>query len=397
MNSPFEDAPPEIEGPEGARVTIAGRTYDWFRSNGYLGLSSHPEVLAAACAATLRYGLRLRDKRPVGVHPCLLDLERNAARFFDVDAVALSGSGYSSAAVLLAALGDDHDIVFADAEAHYSGMDAAAMSGKPIVTFAHREPGDLEAKLRDVLRPGDRPLVLTDAMFGATGALAPVPEYVEILQPFEGALLCLDEAHTFGVLGDHGRGAREHFGIKSEGGVTVHSFGTLSKAFGAFGGILPGTRALIKKARDRSRVLRGGSRPPPGIVAAAAKAFEILSRTDSAAPNAPPALGNAGSTPLALDLRRRLADNVRALRTGLSRAGLGVDAASPAPIVSIDRRGGLRMADVCRALFEEGIAVLHMEGGYSGVPEGGALVMAVFATHEAEQIERLIDALRRRA
>src|SRR4051794_34859715 len=99
-------APPEFETPEGPRVTIAGKPYDWFRGNGYLGLHHHPEVIGAAVDATLRYGLKLRDRRVVGCHPCLPELERRAGLFFGTEAVACLGSGYAAAGALLAGLDD---------------------------------------------------------------------------------------------------------------------------------------------------------------------------------------------------------------------------------------------------------------------------------------------------
>jgi 8-amino-7-oxononanoate synthase len=365
---------PAFETPEGPRVTIAGRAYDWFRGNGYLGLFGDREVLRAACEATLRYGMKLRDKRAIGCHPCLLELERQALRFFGSEGVAYYGSGYAGGAIMAAALADLVDVAFVDEEAHYGVFDGLVLTGKPIVRFAHRDPDDLARRLRAHLGAGQRPLLMSDGIFPITGAIAPVPEYWSALAPYEGALLCLDDAHAYGVLGARGRGTLEHFDLAGE---PRYSFGTMSKAFGAFGGILAGSVALIERVQATNGVMRGASKPPPGAVAAAAKALEIVNERP--------------------ELRRRLGENVAHTRAGLAAMGLDVDARSPSPILSIGAASGLRFAELERALFvDEGIAVLHVERGYTGIPRGGVLVITIFANHEPAQLDRLLDALRRR-
>jgi glycine C-acetyltransferase/8-amino-7-oxononanoate synthase len=134
------DDPPAIETAEGPRVTIAGREVDWFRGNSYLGLQAHPEVLRAACEATLRYGLKLRDRRPGGCHPCVPEWERAANAFFGCEAAVLLGSGYAGGAVVAAALAEDFEVAFVDAQSHANVWDGLAAAGRRAVPFAHREP-----------------------------------------------------------------------------------------------------------------------------------------------------------------------------------------------------------------------------------------------------------------
>jgi glycine C-acetyltransferase/8-amino-7-oxononanoate synthase len=365
---------PAIETPEGARVCIDGTPYDWFRGNGYLGLYGNQEILQACCDATLRYGMKLRGKRAVGCHPCLLELERNACRFFGAEAVVYFNSGYAGNAVLLAALRDDCDLVCIDREAHFSIVDAAHACGKPLYRFAHRDPEDLRRLLARQVQPGQRPLVMSDAIFPISGRLAPVPEYWQVLDKYDHGLLCLDDAHGAGVLGANGRGALEYFGLQ---GPRRYSCTTMSKAFGTYGGLIASDARTIQRINTRSGVCRGASPPPPGVTAASAKAFEIAIREP--------------------EIRHTLARNVSQVRQGLHDLGLDVDIDSPSPIICLARlRHHPHPDTLCRTLFaREHIAVLYMQQGYPGLPPDGALLLTVFASHAPAQIARLLDAFRR--
>lgn len=366
------DDPPAIETPEGPRVTIAGRAYDWYRGNSYLGLQAHPDVLRAACDATLRYGLKLRDRRPAGCHPCVPEWERAANAFFGSEAAVLLGSGYAGGAVVAAALAEDFEAAFVDAQSHANVWDGLAAAGRRAVPFAHRDPQALADALAAHLRPGERPLVVSDGMFPVTGALAPAPAYLDVLRGYDGALLCLDDAHAYGVLGPDGRGTLDHFGLD---GPRVLSYGTMSKAFGAAGGIVPGSAELRGKIERRSAAYASTTKPPPGVVAAGAAALRI-----------------AREQP---ELRARLGTHVARVRGALRGWGLPLDD-GPSPIVCLDGRTGLDFGAVARRMFDaERIAVLHMAGGYANVPAGGCLVFTLTAVHEDEQVERLLDALHR--
>jgi glycine C-acetyltransferase/8-amino-7-oxononanoate synthase len=365
--------PPAIEGPEAPRVVIDGTPYDWFRGSGYLGLQHHPDVMRAACDATLRYGLRLRDRRAAGCHPCLLEWERAANAFFDCRAAVLLGSGYAGGTVVASALAGDVDVAFVDEQSHPNLADGLAAAGLPVVAFGHRDPDALNAALAARTRSGERPLVASDAVFPITGALAPAAAYVELLRDYEGAILCLDDAHGYGVLGPNGRGTLEHLGLHGEGLV---SYGTMSKALGTGGGVIPCSEGLRDRIERRSAASRAMSKPSPGVVAAGARALEI-----------------ARTRP---GLRARLAELVARVRRALRSFGVQVED-SPAPIFCIPQEPGLDCGAVARHLHErERIAVLHAtDGGYPNVPAGGCLAFTVSARHEDEQIDRLLAALRR--
>jgi len=363
---------PLFETPVGPRPTIAGMVYDYFCGCGYLGFYGHPAMIEAACEATRRYGLRLAGPGTGACHPPLIEFQRNATRFFETEEATYFSSGYAGNAMLAAALRDRFDAVFVDAQAHHSVVEGALLQQKPLVRFAHCDSEDLERQIQKHLGAGRRPLVMTDGMFPITGAIPPLRDYWKALENWEDALLCVDDAHAVGVLGEKGQGSLEYFGLKGE---RRYACGTMSKAFGSFGGVIAGSRELRDAIRARSTVFHGAGDPPPACAAAAAKALEIVLTQP--------------------EIRRSLADNVSRLRKGLSAIGLPVEPDHPAPIIAIDRRSGLDLERVCRRLRDETSILLRYVKEYPSTPEGGAIRIAVFANHTPEQIERLIDAVRR--
>ncbi len=365
------DPLPVFESHEGPTAVINGKTYDWFRSNGYLGLHTHPDVITASIEATRRYGLRTRPSRAIGSHPPVTELYREACQFFDCEAVALVGSGYAAAAALIAGLQHDFDVAFIDGETHYSLVDALKLTAKTTIRFRHRDPEDLRKRL-DTLRPGQRPLVATDGLFPVSGSLAPLPEYCDILKSFSDGTLCVDDSHGLGTIGTNGRGSFEFFHLTGERNFTCS---TLNKAIGASGGIIPGSQALVRKIQTQSCVAKASSLPSPGMIAAAALALKLCRQDPS--------------------IRQRLAKNIRRVRLGLHRMGLAIDVDSPSPILCLDQRNKLNFQAIEQILFQKfRIAVLAVSGDYPSTPQGGALTWTVFANHTDTQIDRLLTALK---
>ena len=174
------------------------------------------------------------------------------------------------------------------------------------------------------------------------------------------------------MLGPDGRGTLDHFGLQGPGRL---AYGTLSKAFGAAGGVIPADAGLRGRIEQRSAAYAYTTKPPPGVVAAGAAALRI-----------------ARAQP---ELRARLAAHVARVRGALRGWGLPLDD-GPSPILCVDGRSGVGGATVARRLFDEDrIAVLHMAGGYANVPPGGALVFTLSAAHDDGQVEHLLHALRR--
>jgi glycine C-acetyltransferase/8-amino-7-oxononanoate synthase len=355
-----------LDSAPGPEVEIGGRRFLYFGGTGYLGIQGRPELADAADAAMRRYGLHPATSRlGYGNPPPLLEAEAEAAAFFGTEAAWLLPSGWTGASILLDAHRGRNDRIFVDRDAHFALRDAARLSGRPTVEFDHRDADALRARI------DPRPVVLTDGVFPVSGQLAPLRAYLEVLGGHDRALLLVDDAHGFGVLGEAGRGSVELAGAEAD--ARVLWTGTASKALGGYGGLLPGSAERIEGLRAASRWFEG-STPPPVPVAAATAAALRIARTEPG-------------------LRRRLAARVAALRAGMRGLGLAVEDL-PTPIVPLVPGPAAAMRKLAEALREDGVLVPYLPR-YAGLGADGALRLAVFATHEPEHIERLCDALRR--
>ena len=401
-----------MESPPGVEAIIDGRRYLYFGGTAYLGLQGHPEVIRAGCEAMQRYGVGSATTRAwFGNTPPVLDVERLAARFFGAEDAFYYASGFMSNHVLLGALCEMVDKVFVEERSHYSLIEAVNVMRLPAFRFAHRDPESLRAALKSQLQPKERPLVVSDGVFPVLGTIAPVTRYMRVLAEYPGSVLAIDDSHAVGVLGEHGRGTYDYKGLLTSGGNTLSATasqlavddasstigdsptvsgdspttttaptgvkllfcGTLSKALGGFGGIIPGSREFIGWLKSRSHYFDGASGPAVPVAAASAKALELVMAEPT--------------------LRERLAENVRLAKAGLRWLGFATDE-TPVPIIGLRVGTGENMARIQRELAARGIMIAHA-ASYSGTGPGGVLRIAVFATHTHDMIERLIETLRK--
>jgi 8-amino-7-oxononanoate synthase len=360
---------PEMGSPPGAETVIDGRRYLYFGGTGYFGLHGHPSVVRAGIRAFQAYGTHSATSRAgFGSNPALLDVEARLRAFFHEDEAAYFGSGYLGSLVLVQALAERHDAVFVDENAHFCIRDSASSSGKPVIQFRHRDPDDLRKKLKTRLKAGQRPLLLTDGVFPIFGRIAPVEDYAKVMAAYDG-LIGLDDAHGVGVLGAHGRGTFEHFGVR---GPRLHFTGTLSKAFGGHGGFVVGKKRLIGRIRAAVGAYVGSTPTPTPIAAATARGIDILFRHP--------------------EMRDRLRRNTLSLKKGLRSLGIDTED-TPVPIVAWSLRTEKQMRGVQKDLMRRGIAVPYLK--YMGAPAAGVLRLTVFSTHTAGQIQRLLEELAR--
>jgi 7-keto-8-aminopelargonate synthetase-like enzyme len=369
-----------MQSPPGAETVIDGRRYLYFAGTAYLGLQGHPEVIRAACEATQRYGIGSATNRAwFGTTPPLLEVERRAAELFAAEDAFYYVSGYVGHPILLAALAEQFDALFLDQLAHYSAREAVRLAGLPVHEFGHRDPAALAESLRTKLPRGGRPLTVSDGVFPVVGTIAPVAEYCEILANYPGSALSIDDAHALAVLGPRGRGTFEHAGLLQQRGVNgepgdcpqLFLCGTLSKAVGGFGGIIPGSRAFIARLKAASHYYDGASAVPVPAAAGTARALELIQADPG--------------------LRTRLWENVAAVKQGLRRLGLAADD-TPVPIVCLTMGTAEDMQRVQQELMRRGIVVAYADR-YSGVGPTGALRLAIFATHTQAMIAQLLDTL----
>lgn len=370
------EMPHLIQSQSGPETLIDDVRYLYFGGTSYLGLQTRPEVIEAGCSALREFGLHTGTSRAgFGTSRPLLEVESQAAAFFGTDAAFYFSSGYVSNHIMVSALAKDIDTVIVDDGSHFCVQEAAMMSGKEVVTFAHRDPEDLAR----VVDGRGRVLIMADAVGPSAGTVAPVMSYLSVLSRCAGATLLLDDAHGFGVLGRNGRGLVDSLGLWQHvnggdpaDGVRLCVCGTLAKALGGFGGIIPGTTEFIERVRTASHYFDGASPQPPAVTAAAARALQIV----MAEP----------------ELRAKLRANTLRLRDGLRAMDLEVPDTETAHF-GVTLANADRMRSVHLDLKSRGILVPYVPA-YSGIPAEGVLRIAVFATHSSEQIDQLLDVLR---
>ena len=357
-----------METPPGAEVIINGRRCLYFGGTGYFGLQGHPEVIEAGIKAFRQYGLHIATSRTgFGHNPVLLEVERKIADFFGTEEAIYLPSGYLSNLILVQGLSHLYEKIFMDETAHFSIRDAVYSAQKPVFVFRHRDPEDLRARIRAELKAGERPMVISDGLFPTFGVLAPVREYARIVEEFDG-LLCLDDAHAVGILGPQGRGTYDYFGLQ---GRHLFMGATLSKAFGGYGGFVPGNREFLEKVRTSVAVYSGATPVPTPVAAATSKAIELVARHP--------------------EWREKLRQNVAYLKSGLRRLGLAVDD-SPVPIAAWTMKTAEEMKKIQQELFHRGIAIAYLK--YVGAPAGGVLRVSIFSTHTQEHLDRLLTELK---
>src|SRR5438067_9398897 len=265
----------EIGSAQGPENEITGRRLINFSSNDYLGLANDSRLREAAVAAIKEFGVGAGASRLVsGTQSPHVSLESVIAKWKGTEAALCFSSGYAAALGTIPALVASNDIILLDKLCHASLIDGAKLSGAILRVFPHNHLGKIENHLEWTQRqhPGKRVLILTESVFSMDGDRAPLRELIELKKRF-GALLMLDEAHAVGVIGPNGRGLAAAENLDEDVDVQM---GTLSKALGASGGYICGSRDLIEWLINRARSFIFSTAPPPGIAAAASAAIDFL-------------------------------------------------------------------------------------------------------------------------
>ncbi len=365
-----------MESRAGTKVVLNGKSYLYFAGTSYFQLHSHPEVIKAAIDATREYGIGSATSRSLtGTTPLLEQLEENLANFFNTEDAVYLPSGYLCSLAGLKALDEMglFQVIFLDEGSHYSLVEGAAATGKPVIQFRHRDLNDLEDKLKNQLGKDQRPLVATDGLFPIMGTLAPVRDYMNLARRYKG-VVWVDDAHGVGILGVHGRGTCEALETPSS---EIYLGATLSKAFGAYGGIIAGGRAFIEKVRSGS-VMTGSSSPMYAAVAAGIKGLELVQESKN--------------------LRKKLWDNAKYMRESLQHIGIRSEPVyipeihGTIPIFSFSHRDASTMQRIHKYLMKHGIYTQYTT--YKGAGDEGILRVVVTSSHKKVEIVRLTHTLR---
>jgi 8-amino-7-oxononanoate synthase len=262
-----------VETAATPKFTIEGREVINFGSNNYLSFSYHPDVIAAAQAATAHYGTGVTGSRLLnGTLSLHRELEEELADFYGREAALVFPTGYVANVCGISGYLDRHDFAIVDREAHNSLVTAIRLSGARLKRFRHNDVDHLASILAE-LPPGPAKGVIVDGVYSMRGDSAPLPEILDLIAQTPNAFLFDDEAHGLGVLGDRGRGALEHYDVLDRADIVTVTF---SKTLGSCGGALVGSADAIELLTLDSDPLIFTASNTPGSLAAALAALRVL-------------------------------------------------------------------------------------------------------------------------
>jgi 8-amino-7-oxononanoate synthase len=341
----------------GRRTILAG-------TNNYLGLTFHPECVEAACRALRAEGTGTTGSRAAnGNYEGHVALERELADFFGVRSVIVFSTGYVANLGMISTLTGPGDVLLIDADSHASIYDGCRLSGAEVIRFRHNDPADLDKRLRRLGPRASRTVIIVEGIYSMFGDRAPLAEIARVKRR-HGAYLLVDEAHSLGVLGDHGRGRAEETGVEAEVDFII---GTFSKSLGAIGGYCASNHPELDLIRYANRPYVFTASPSPSIIASTRRALALL--------QAHP------------ELRLHLWEQSRRLYARLAALGLHLGP-EPSPIIAVRLVAREQALAMWVGLLERGVYVNLVLPPAS--PDGGSLLRcSVSAGHTPEQIERI--------
>jgi glycine C-acetyltransferase/8-amino-7-oxononanoate synthase len=357
-----------IDSAPNAEMQFEGRRVLLFSSNNYLDLATHPKVTEAAAAAIRRYGVGAGASRLIsGTLAPHVELEERLASFKRTDAAIVFSTGYHANIGLIQTLAEDASTIYADRFSHASLIDGCRFSKTQLRIFRHRDASQLRTLLESKRK--EAALILTDGVFSMDGDLAPLPALLNIAES-TCAQLVVDDAHGTGVMGHDGRGTAEHFGLTS---ASLIQMGTLSKALGAFGGFVAGSRDLITYLVNRARSFIYTTALPPAMAAAASAALEII-------------IAEPERRARLWFLRDRLGQGLKTIGCGMSGSESPI-----MPILVADAAAAVRLSDY---LLAQGVYAPAIRP--PTVPSSSSRIrITVTAGHTPAHIDHLLEALYR--
>ena len=347
-----------------------GREVINLASNNYLGLANHPKLKEAAAAAIRDFGVGSGAVRTItGTMAMHMELERRIAAFKHTEACVVFQSGFTANAGTVSSILTPEDHIISDALNHASIIDGCRLSRAKIHVFRHADATHAAEILESLKDTPGRKLLISDGVFSMDGDIGPLDALAPLAENY-GAIMMVDDAHASGVLGRNGRGSVDHFGLHGRVHVQV---GTLSKAIGALGGYVCGSRDLIEYLYHRARPFLFSTSHPPAVTAACLAAFELLEQEP--------------------ERIEALWENTRYFQSALRDAGFDTGR-TQTPITPI-HVGEARMAmEFSSALFDEGLWATGI--GFPTVPQGQARIRAIVtATHTHAQLDQAVTILSR--
>jgi len=352
--------------PQGAHVDVEGRELLNLCANNYLGLASHPEIVAAAHDALERWGFGMASVRFIcGTQAPHRQLEEQLSSFLGTEDTILFSSCFDANGGLFEALLDERDAVISDQLNHASIIDGIRLCKARRLRYANGDMDELEAQLTQAADARYR-LIATDGVFSMDGYLAQLDRICDLADRYD-ALVMVDDSHAVGVVGPGGRGTHEHHGVLDRVDVLT---GTLGKAIGgASGGYVAGRREIVELLRQRSRPYLFSNSVAPPVVGASLRALDLIESSD--------------------ELRTRLRENTTHFRTRMVELGFDV-LPGEHPIVPVMVGDEVTAARLSAKLVELGVYAVSFS--YPVVPRGAARIRTqISAAHATADLEFAID------
>jgi glycine C-acetyltransferase len=358
-----------LEGRQEASSNVDGRRVVNLSSNNYLGLTTHPELVRRALAATEEFGVGSGSVRTIaGTMAIHMELERRLAAFKKTEAVVVFQSGFAANAGTVAAILTKDDVIISDELNHASIIDGCRLSKAAIRIFPHKDAGAARKVLQE-LPASQRKLLITDGVFSMDGDLGALPELCDLAEEF-GCIMMVDDAHASGVFGTQGRGTIDHFGMHGRVDIQV---GTLSKAIGALGGYVAGSRTLIEFLYHRARPFLFSTSHPPSVAATCLAALDILENDPA--------------------IIERLWENTKFFKSGLQALGFntGLSQSPITPVIAGEGSLAMKLSD---RLFAEGVFAQGI--AYPTVARDKARVRTIVtAAHTRDELQFALDAFKK--
>ncbi|HLF46058.1 MAG TPA: glycine C-acetyltransferase [Chitinophagaceae bacterium] len=356
-----------ISSPQGPEIIVNGKTVLNFCANNYLGLSSHPKVVAAAHQVIDTHGYGMSSVRFIcGTQDIHKELEKKLADFLGTEDTILYAAAFDANGGVFEPLFGEEDAIISDALNHASIIDGVRLCKAQRFRYDHDNMNDLEVKLKEAAGCRSR-IIVTDGSFSMDGTIAQLDKICELTDTYD-AIVMVDECHSTGFLGKTGRGTHEYRGVMGRIDIIT---GTLGKALGgASGGFTSGRKEVIEMLRQKSRPYLFSNTLAPSITGASIAVLEMLTETT--------------------DLRDKLEFNTKYFRTKMAEAGFSIKPGDH-PIVPIMLYDAVLAQQVAAKLLEEGIYVIGFF--FPVVPKGQARIrVQLSAAHEKHHLDKAIAA-----
>ncbi len=356
-----------LEGPQGATIEVGGKKVLNFCANNYLGLSNHPEIIAASAKTMQEWGFGLSSVRFIcGTQAIHKQLENRLSAYLGMEDTLLFSSCFDANAAVFDPLLDERDAILSDALNHASIIDGVRLCKAKRFRYAHSDMKELRLQL-EAAKSSRRRLIVTDGVFSMDGDIAKLEEICDLAEEYN-ALVLVDDSHATGYIGETGRGSMEHCEVGHRIDIITTTFG---KALGgASGGCISGKKEIIEVLRQRARPYLFSNTLAPAIVGGTLQVLDMVEKDNP--------------------YRKKTMQNARLFRKLMTDAGFDLVPGDTAivPVMLYDEKKAVAMAD---ALLEEGIYVIGFS--FPVVPKGQARIrVQLSAIHTTEDVEAAVEA-----